>query len=729
MSQVDPQSQEAPIEEFHLRDYLEILDRHRWSALSVAALVFVVSLAFSLMTPKIYQGACKISITRSDPDVDVDRSMGFFAGRDAYFQTQLQILKSWPVYFEVAKRLELHKKQMVAPHPVKTWIRSALAMLSGKTRKKNVPSIESVGKGLKNLVKVKEIRSSDVVTLTVQVGDPELARDIVNTTAEVFAERSLSFKREKLFRDRKYLAEKLQSTKGDLIDAENELRRFEDEKDAISLQKRIDYVSTLRIQGAGELSDVKRQAKEIEAKLGSLLKQLSKARKGVATASSEAYAGLQQRLLDLRLKKASLLKIYTPEHPNVRAVDEELTLVEVRVKSAEKALLIGESGSVSGMETVVRNYNERLQDLEGLGSREASLKQVLTSYQKQLKDLLALQSQHDFLMREVDANRRVYDLLLIRQKEASLKADMEIADVRVIEPAQTDFKVISPRKFRSLVASAVAGFFLGVCMAFFRAYMDQTVHDGRRLEQDLGIPCLAYIPQAEPLPEGTKHNGNLGGLADAITLLGLSRELGTPDDPANVYLVTSPEPSEGKSTIASSLAVSFSQGGERTLLIDCDLRRPRQHRIFDLGEEPLTVLDTLEHFPEEFPTLEAIENLTVIGAGGLGDLSPVQVFGRQTFPQVLVKLRRKFDRIILDSPPVNVISDGLHLAPLVDRILLVARSEVSKVGSVERAAKSLEDVRGRVAGLVINAVPPSSYSTYQYGYRSYGRYAYSYTYE
>jgi capsular exopolysaccharide synthesis family protein len=717
-------------EDIHLRDYLGVLLRYRWSAIFSFALVVALGMALAYLTPKRYRGRCTVAIIRSDPDVQVDRPAALLTGKDAFFETQLQILESRPVYEATVRQLGLEDQEIVAQLPYKRWIDQGIRLLMGKgleTGGRTKVSVHRKAKSLKGLISIRRVKGSDVVRITSTAGTPEMARDIANAVADSFARWSLRFKREKLIGDQKYLREKLRSTKEDLIDAENELRQFEDARDAISLQKRIEYITTLRIQGEGELSDVRRQFKEVEAKLGPLLKQLSSARKGVARATAEAYTGLQKTLLDLRLKRSSLLKAYTPEHPDVRRVEDELAMVHAKVSSAENALVKGESGSVSGMESVVKLYNSRLQELEGLRSREASLKQLMKNYQIQLKAYLALKSQYTFLEREVTASQRVYDLLLIRQKEASLKADMQISDVRVLEPAILNRGSITTKKRSALALSVVLGIFAAVFAVFFRSYADSLVHDGRKLERQLGLPCLAHLPKISKLSDEQKLDGDLGVLADPIIMLGLSQEMGTPDDPAKVYLVTSPGPAEGKSTVSSSLAISFAQGGERTLLIDCDLRRPRLHRIFHTLEGQLTVPGLLKGVPEVLPEQAGMDGLSLVIAGDIGDHSPVQYLGRQAFAQVLMQLRSRFDRIILDSPPVNIVSDALHLAPLADRVLVVARAERSTTTSIENAVQRLSDVRGRIAGIVVNGIESKNIGGYGYGYGSGYGYGYKYS--
>lgn len=717
-------------------DYLLVLRRHYLVGVVVFVLVFTVLVGLVLVTPKRYRAVCKVAVIQVDDELEANSRRPMFLFKNLFIQTQLQILQSLPVFEATLKQKGLSEAVLVYPSPTQSlmaWWRGLLAqdnLSQGEAAAKAAPqrSLRRRARLLRSLTTVTPVKDSDVVDIAVTASSPELARDLANGIANVFAATSLEFKREKLTRNRTYLSERLSATREALIDAEGELRAYEERMDATSLEKRIEFVSSLRIQSEGELSDVERQFKEAEAKLKPILSQLSSARKGVAKSSTEAYAGLQQRLLDLRLKRSRLVKVYTPEHPEVRRIEDELALIQSKVSSAEAALVKGESGSLGGMETVLSTYNSKLQELEGLRSREASLKQLAAHYQKRLQDYMAVKSQYDLLARDVEVNRTIYDMLLVRQKEASLKADMQFSDVRVIEPALASGRVVSPKVGRSVLAGLIGAALAGGLAMLIRLLLDRVVHDGKTIEIAVGVPCLAQLPRSEVVSNDKKLGAELGDLADPVTLLGLCREMGTPEDPGSVFLVTSAEPSEGKSSVSSALAVTFAQGGERTLLIDCDLRKPKIHKVLEIPEGSTTVQRLLEEVPETFPDVPGIPGLTVVTAGKIGDLSPVQFLARERFALLLMRLRRKFQKIVLDSPPINVVSDALHLAPLVDRVLLVARAEHTKLPALARAAGSIRDVRGRLAGVVLNDVPSSTYNSYQYGYYSYGS-SYRYLYE
>lgn len=698
--------------------------RRRWMTFVVVLfLSFGSILAFVLATPKQYAATSRVSIVESDPELDVEGRRGSLFGNRTYFQTQLEILQSAPVLEEVIHRLNLMDRDIVESHPVAKQLKALIAWLVKKERKP--PTLYSRVRALERLISVAPVRASDVVKVTSYAGDAQLAADINNTVVQVFSERNLKFKRSKSNADREYLSERLGVTKRDLVSAERALRRFEEERDTIALEKRIDYITELRIAGDGELADLDQQIQEVEARLKPLMNQLATARKGFAQSTAENYAGLRQKALDLRGRRAALLKVYTLEHPQVRALDEELSVLEKQVAETERSVIAGKAGSAGGMENVLSQYNKLLQELEGLRAGSRSLQVRLDLYREKLRADLGLKSEYDLLQREVEANRKIYELLLIREKEASMKADMQISDIRAVENAVPPQLPVVPRVLLSAVIGAILSLGVALCAVFLRDWTDDVVRSTDRLVLEAGAPSLTVLPRlsrSEAAAGRTDLTGQ-GPLADAVTVLSLSGELSSREDPAKVFMVTSALPGEGKTTVATHLAAAFGLGSDRTLLIDCDLRRPRVASALGGLQRSCSVRELVEDPDRELSALDELPTLTVV-ASVRPDRTPGLLLGQNSFALALMRLRRRFDRIVIDTPPVLAVSDALHIAPLVDRVVAVTRHGKSSITRTVRMVERLREVRGRVAGLVVNDVP-ARHST-EYGYE--GQYGYGYGY-
>lgn len=702
-----------PVEtELHLRDFLVILRRFRGSAIVSFLGVFIGITLLVLVTPKQYEGEVRVAVVESDPNLSVERTGNSLVGQRTFFDTQLEVLKSRPVFGDVIQELGLADKDLVDDHPLLRPVKAVVRALRGSDE---APGLEERIDELLDQARIRDVRGTDVIQIAVRARSAELARDLANKVGEVFARRNLELKRARTTSDRVYLSKRLESTKQSLIDAENDLRRFEEEHDAVALDRRLNHLSELLIEIEGERTDVDRQIQEVAARLQVTLEQVSDAREGVAEAGSETYAALQQRLLDLRLQREALLKTRTENHPEVQRIDKEIRIVRGQVDATGEAVRSGKSGTLSGMDQVLLQQSRLQQEYEALTARAASIKSITQHYEKQLADSLALKSQFQFLAREMEANQKIYDLLLLRQKEASLREDMLTSDVSVIQPAFTPRKPVVPNPGPSLMLAILAALVSGVGAALVRDYLDQNVRTRQPLERALGLPCLAEVPQAEGLAgqTGTDLVGEGISLVDQVSSLDTS--IGGGGDGPQVFLVTSAVPGEGKSTIAKSLAMSFALGRSRTLLIDCDFRKPSLLAYFGVPDAQPLLDAEIDDFGAKILADKDLPELSVVGVRTVEDADPTLLRQRR-FAARMMELRGRFDRIVVDSPPLTIFPDALHLAPLVDQVLLVTRQDHSTIPKVEEAARLLRNVRARLVGFVLNGVAASK-ERYGYAYR------------
>jgi len=286
------------------------------------------------------------------------------------------------------------------------------------------------------------------------------------------------------------------------------------------------------------------------------------------------------------------------------------------------------------------------------------------------------------------------------------------------------------------------GTVLGVAAAFLRGLMDRTIESPADIEQDVGLTCLGMLPdivegarrggyygyypaygkpkrrrgKREPIqsPELVVHEHPTSGVAEAARAVRTNLIFMSPDKPYKMLLVTSAGPAEGKTTVACCIAVAMAQAGQRVALVDCDLRRPRIHRIFATGSTVGLTTGLLDMKPDEVIHDTAIPNLQVIPAGPIPP-NPAELFHSERFKQFLAEIAGRFDRVILDSPPVAAVTDATILSTQTDATVLVVRAFSTRKELVRHASRSIADVGGRIAGTVLNAVQMRR-SKYRYSY-------------
>ena len=380
------------------------------------------------------------------------------------------------------------------------------------------------------------------------------------------------------------------------------------------------------------------------------------------------------------------------------------------------------------------------------------LQEALDKQKAEANDLAEKLVQYHILQHDAESNKLLYDGLLQKLKEAGITAGLRSTNVRVVDPALAPSSPARPQKFRNIALACLVGLVGGVGLALFREYLDNTVKSPDDVEALTGLPSLAVVPALPGLPS---TQGRLSRLAreaapqsasgprvellsyiqpksqisEAFRALRTSLLLSQADHPPQVILVTSALPREGKTTAAVNLAVTLAQLGDRTLLMDSDLRKPGIRRALNLtgGKEVglssyLAGVSTLDEVMMPHPT---INNLVALTTGPVPP-SPADLLSSHRMREAITDLRHRFKFVVIDSPPVMAATDAVILSALTDGVLLVVRSGETPKEAFTRTRDLLAAVKCRLLGVVLNAVD-SSAPDYYYSYRYYP-YAYGYGY-
>jgi capsular exopolysaccharide synthesis family protein len=359
--------------------------------------------------------------------------------------------------------------------------------------------------------------------------------------------------------------------------------------------------------------------------------------------------------------------------------------------------------------------------------REELLTQALNQQKAEVNQMSERMVQYSILKREADANKALYDGLLTKLKEAGISAGLRSSNIRVVDPAMVPTYPTRPAKTRNIALSFLVGLVGGIGLALLREYMDNTVKSPDDIEALVRLPSLAVVPAfSEPngdrtrskLLKGASTNGHdkrielvaqhlpKSQMSEAFRALRTSLLLSQADHPPQVILVTSALPREGKTTAAANLAVTLAQLGDRTLLIDADLRKPGIGRLLSLGSLDLV---TIQH--------PAIPNLSAIPTGPLPP-NPADLLSSHKLDEAIAELRTKFKFIVIDSPPIMAATDAVILSVKADGVLLVVRSGETPKEAFTRTRDLLLSVKCHLLGVVLNAVD-SSAPDYYYSYRYY----------
>lgn len=617
---------------------------------------------------------------------------------------------------------------------------------------------------------VEQVQQTDLVNLRMVSNNPELIPAILNTLAETHiqsemerskgggeiayedltrsietlkstiaqkeAERLAAMKAENLpltgDKGADFNSQRLTTLSSQYLAAEDERRKIQAEYSAAvsAINKNIPYAGVSK-----DLGDFINKARENILKMKNDLKsQLDKL--------DEKITIEEAKLADLRVR-------YTDEYSQVKSQIEVVNKLKKDRNAAEKdgeAKIAGEERKLVG-----DAKNETLTTLQGrlaaAQRREAELRGAYYDALAQSQSAGVATTKLTTLTNEIETNRNLLNTYIQKQTEIDLSNNIDSSSNMSISTraSKTDFP-IGPARNRNIFIAFLLTFAVGIGLAFLLDYLDDSVKTSDDIGKHLGLPTLALIPHQSILEKKKKGslqgiNGNgvapsstalvaiensRSAMAEAYRHLRTSLLFSSAGKPPQTILVTSSQPSEGKTTTAINTAITLAQAGADVVIIDCDLRRPRLHSHFAMdnntgltnylsGERNLAGL--LKPYPS-FPRLK------VITSGPIPP-NPAELLSSQDMKDLIRELKGTFKHIIVDSPPAISFTDAAILATQVDGVVLVAMSGKSSIQLIKRFKQRLNTIGARLYGVVLNGIKPDSF---EYGYYGYG-YEYGYTYE
>ncbi|NUQ75618.1 MAG: polysaccharide biosynthesis tyrosine autokinase [Polyangiaceae bacterium] len=705
--------------------------RKHWSIALAIALAVSLAVTFrTLRETKIYEASATVLFDPNPPrplgqrvETVVDMGSGTIWDNHEYYETQYKIIQSMRVALAVVADLGLqHDGGFIANTP------------PGKPAPQIDISEDDAAQILRGRVKVEPVRDSRLAVVKLEDADPQRAQRILAALVDKYVEQNLDDALTSTNQATEWLRGRLDGLKGELETSEMALHEYKEGKNILSVS--LDDQSNMLREEMKQISDaltsVRTRREEVAARRAELAKIKAEDPKDLPASEllqNDLLKELRRSYEDAVRERDALLGLGKGKnHPEVQSA-------EAMVTTAKTALL-----------SEVRNIQRALDgDLAVLKRQEAGLAGLFERAKKQALDLNLLEIEYNRLRRSKENNEKLYSIVLERTKESELAKMLRVNNVRVVDRPLLPKAPIRPNVPKSVSVGVVAGLILGIGAALLRGLLDRSIKTSDDLERDLGVAFLGLLPEIgkgseappyrgkrsrpkTPLtgsPELVVHEQPTSGIAEAARTIRTNLLFMAPDKPYKTLLVTSAGPAEGKTTVASCIAIAMAQAGQRVVLIDCDLRRPRVHRVFRKSSELGVTTAVIDHSIDAVVLETEVPNLFVIPAGPTPP-HPSELLHSESFKKFLAGAAERFDRVIIDSPPVVPVTDAAILSTLVDATVLVVRAFKTSHELARHALRALNDIGARKAGAVLNAVNLSrheyKYSHYYY-YRKDGYYA------
>jgi len=730
------------------RDYLFVVLKRKWLILSLVLVVTSLVTIQAFRAPSIYAGETTIRIEQKAPNVLTTKEVVIAGQNDPNFWgTQLKLLENPALARQVVLTLDLQHNPSFFGGQSQGGVFSSMRRIFSKPKKVNEsPAVSSgltvVGESevtggsltpeqlaqlepyedaIIGAEQVEPVAATNLVKIRFIHADPELAQKVANTLAEVFVNNNLERSTEHSTKAEDLLAR-------EIANLQTKIKHDQEAQFNYAKAKNLPLVNgTAGNLEATRLATLSAQLLEAENERKNLQSQLEAARKerdpfSVPDVNASARVEkLRDRISALKERREALLVIYTPEWQEVKKIDAQLQGLEAELAKAPPEI-------VTSMQ---RRYEAAASKENLLRRSYESQKGTTTQQTRDQIDLLAM-------TQELETNKQILNTLLQRQREFQVTNGDRSNEVSIATYSRLPKEPIGPQRFRNIFVAFLLSLVAGIGLAFLLDFLDDTLKSVDDVDRYLHLPALALIPASRDrgrlislagpqLPSGTPTETTAlamvsdarSPVAESYRHLRTSLLLSSAGQPPKTILVTSSQPSEGKTTTAINTAFMLAQTGAEVLIIDCDLRRPRLHAHFGAGNAKgltnwlsgETDIDALVQ------TYGPDNNLKFLTSGPVPP-NPAELLGSDEMRKLLGVLTERFAHVVIDSPPAISFTDASILSTMVDGVVLVVHGGRSSRAVVRRAKQQLLDVGAHIFGVVLNNVKVETQEYYYSGYYS-----------
>ena len=698
---------DVAVERRTLRDYYVILREHVWLSLPLAIIAAVGFFYVQARKPKVYEATATLQFEKPETVVTSQGVVDPSVRSDQDLNTYIHDIMS--------NRLRTSVVQSFTPSERTILERAALSHLPpGSTP----PPTEA----LLGTLDAQPLRNSYLIAITVRNEDPEAAQLVANRYVEKFMDylfESVGGKNEEAVT---YLKGRADQLRKDADDTEKQLQDYMRQHNLVSLDKSLDIVTDNLKSVNTALTSARLEllsTEELVQEVGDFKRDGKNLLEISYIASHGAVPTLKTQLNEAEQTQALLMERYLERHPKVIDNANRIAVTKTQLDKAVELAIADLNTRLAAAKDSVKDLEKEYADQE---SKELSLK--------------ALSVDFNSLQSRATVAKSYYMEILDRLNQTTTFKNLDKISLHPLDKAQMPGGPVSPNIPAILRTSIGIGLIVFFSIAIGFRFLDDRVKSAWDVESFIGVNLLGIIPQLATLRDEEKIGlsesppGNETGNEAFLGLYSAAKIQSKLDFPKSI-LVTSTIPGEGKTLISCNLASCFARHGKKTLIMDCDLRRPMLHRHFRQQNvtgiiawfEAGAHLDGDLLTNAELGIIKIGENLWLLTSGGRSK-SPTEILENPVFPQLLERMKKQFDLVVVDSPPMGAVTDAMLIAERADEVIYVCRFNRAYRKHIKLYIKALREGKNEILGIVLNGLSPRRieyYSNYRY-YRSYKKY-------
>jgi polysaccharide biosynthesis transport protein len=725
---------DAQEQEIHLRDYIRVLRKRKKTILTFFALIFGTAIIGTFSVTPYYTASTQVLIEKNHASGPLENS-SFYYDPD-FLTTQFEIIRSINVARRVVKNLQLdiqYRHYFLADNkegafPFLSNLKKGMkSFFSGNfsskaqgeqtvkpSDKNSLPGTaepttdaDIIASIIRGNLAITPVINTKTVRISYSDKNPAIAKLVANAIVQAYMDEILEIKLANSNYTLQWMTSKASEEGKKLEKSELALQKYMRDNDLVTTENKLAVYPEKLAEFSSQLSRTQSEKKDFES-LNARIKSAGGNYQNIETipifADNKVLQGLREKIFVAEQNIKDLSKKYGPKHPSM-----------VNANSERDLLLKEKQFEINRIIEATRNSYDLAK------SKEENLKQLLDGAKQTMLDVNERFTQYSIMKREVDMNRVLYDTLTANIKKSTVTEQSQEIKIWVVQKAEQPGAPSKPKKSRNLALGLILGLFGGIGLAFFIEYLDNTVKDGNILERKFGLTVLGSVEEIRDKTARVETfllKNPLSPFAESYRLIRSSLLLSSPDHPPRTILVTSMSPQEGKTVTAANLARILSQNDQKILIIDCDMRRPRIHSLFSVPNSyGLSNYLTGGTDKELVKNIEG-ENISIITSGSIPP-NPAELLHSSRMQVLLDDMLKLFDFIIIDSPPVQSVTDSLMLSSLVDGTLLVTRAGKTTYDMLESGLKKLHEVRAHILGVIINGLHKDQSESGYYGYYDY----------